>query len=169
MNKELYGCALALCSSFVIIPAQAQTFCGIIARYFTDPPSEFLAERGVQTDQHTWDSSLSYPNAKCRIRISGNRYLGSCLYNQGATADVAVNWYKTMEVNIDKCIGMLPEPSRSDYKKENSTDTDNYGTKTVETSWDDDEPEASYSITIRGYVYTNGHIFNSMDIVYKKN
>ena len=143
-------------------------FCASIAKYFIDPPSGFVKERGEQTEEGVWNSNLNFPNADCTIHFKRGRHRASCNYNSNAAPQTALNWYRDVETRVDQCVAALPGPVRAKYKKSTDTDTMDSGTKVVETSWENDDDDAFYGITIRGYVRTNGKSFNSMNVEFRK-
>jgi hypothetical protein len=170
--RVLFVWALAVASVMTSNSAMSQDnsrqFCASIAKYFIDPPSGFIKERGQQTEDGVWTSNLNFPNADCSIYFNRGRHRAACTYNSNSTPQTALAWYRDVETRVDQCVAALPQPVRSKYIKNTETETMDNGTKVVETSWENDDDDALYSISIRGFIRKNGTAFNSMSVVYKK-
>lgn len=152
-----------------IATSQLNNFCAVIAQYFIDPPKAFLSQRGKQLSSQKWESNQTFPNSRCYIDWAGRtnaRYSATCFYNQQASTQTTAAWHQTMAGNIDQCIALLP--NRSEYARDQSQNSLDDGTKTTETSWENDGDDADYLIKITKFVSTDGSSFNTMTVSYMR-
>ena len=172
MNKIICAFSVAAQIAGSSGPAFSQvdskTFCVLLAQYLTNPPSAFIAQRGQQTSDRKWKSKRDLPNASCTISLTKRAtHIAQCIFNEGASAEVALSWYKTMESNVEECISKLPEHSQ--YRRDISDFILKDGTKVMEIEWENTGPYAYSSIEISRAVSPNGRRFTTMEFNYRKN
>ncbi len=147
----------------------SETFCALLAQYLTNPPSAFITQRGQQISARKWKSKRDYPNASCTISLTKRAtHITQCVFNEGASAEVALSWYKAMESNVEECISKLPW--RSQYRKDLSDFRLKDGTKVTEIEWENNSLGDAYSsIEISRAMSPNGRRFTTMEFNYRKN
>lgn len=171
MNKTVQTLAVGTLIGLTFGSARSQvdsrTFCALLDHYFTDPPSAFINERGEQISAWKWKSNRDYPNARCTIGLTKRAtHIAQCKFNEGASAEVALSWYKMMESNIEECISKRSEHGR--YRRDLSDFKLKDGTKVTETEWENNDlGDAYHSIEISTAISPNGRRFTSLEFNYR--
>jgi hypothetical protein len=143
--------------------AQAQDACRIIAKYFVDAPSAFIAERGEQISEGKWKSKYTLVNASCEISHLGFHTI-SCYFNEGKSDAEVRQFFKDVEEAITGCLSQMP--NGSDYKKEIEQENSAMGVR-VASRWLYRSPSATYIIRVGGGRRSTGTHYNFMWLSYR--
>ena len=146
----------------------APVICSLIAKYFADPPSGFISERGENISTGRWRSNQSFQNSSCYIGESrrGTHRIG-CVINSKAPLSVVADFGKRVENDIDECLTLIPEGGN--YDKEDTTeDSDGVVSHTV--TWTYEGPDAIYTISLSANRDDDGgHPYNYISLEWSPN
>lgn len=160
--------SLTLIALFWCTPAFSQQICGLIAEYFIDAPSGFIAERGEQLDEGSWKSRQNHQNASCTIYFDDyddeSSHRISCIYNKDGTPERVTSFYKNVEEDIKACVSKLPN---SDEYESEVYETSRDGRTRVRTEWSSVQGSVTYLILVGAARLADGRLYNFIGIEFE--
>lgn len=116
-------------------PARSESFCDTLRRYAGAAGIEFKRNRGPLIGQNRWKAQNGFTGGNCEINLVDKPTMNGifCLFNPRAVETEIQSYYLTMAGNVQECLKQLE--SRNDWRKRDTSRTDEGGRTIKETTW----------------------------------